>query len=122
MSQIVGRQLPIQVNEIYPANKEYHPVSVHTFDSVKNSALVTAAVPYPLTTKVDVASGTVTYTGICSPAVADVNAAVWLIKRVTVAGNVTTTEYAYVPAAGSAPARYATAEHVWASRASLNYQ
>jgi len=122
MSQIVGRVLPKKTNNSVPASNEYLPVTVLPYDDQRNAALAVASMPLPMTQRVDDVGGGVTYIGVCNPSVADVDSPVWLISRVTVAGSETAIEHAYIPAAGSDPARYATAEHVWTDRLTLTYQ
>ena len=121
MSQITGRRIPAVRNLGNPKADEYHPASVYVFDAQDNGALATVDMPLPLTQRVDAAGGGVTYVGYAAPELADINAATWLIERITVDGSSTVIEHAYVAADGDKPARYATAEHVWSNRDNLLY-
>lgn len=61
--------------------------------------------------RIDAASGTVTYFGFAEPGTLDADAK-WILKRMTVSGNVTKLEVA-----GGVPA----AVYVWNDRASASY-
>jgi len=121
MSQIVGyKRLSTGLSLVgLPSTA----ASVDRADHKSNGALCVSTYTGPMGRIVDAAGGGVTYTGEVAPGhTGDVyDEPIWRISRVTVLGNITTTEWACIPASAGVLARFAGFDHIWDDRATLTY-
>lgn len=120
--QITGKKNP-DTHNTGPTSNNHLPVSVNPIDHLNNAALVTESHAPVVKTIVDeTGAPAVKYIGYAALGSAT-SASVWRIQRVTVAGGITTVEYAQTPAPGDGddPDRYALFDKVWDDRATYTY-
>jgi len=129
MSQIVGRKKLEGVPDstgggLTPADQNHTRVSAEPIDHLNNGGLAVMEYIGAMAQRVDETGAPgVTYAAEALPGSANTDAK-WRIRRVTVAGSITTIKWATVAAVvgpPAVPALPATFAHVWDDRATRTY-
>jgi len=130
MSQIVGRKKLAGVPNSTgggpgaPVDQNHYRATVEPIDHLDNSGLATVEYIGAMAQRVDETGAPgLTYAAEALPGTTNAEAK-WRVRRVTVAGSITTIEWATVAAVVGPPAvpeLPATFAHIWDDRATLTY-